>query len=657
MSQTPKENNLFIDFPPVSKAEWEKKILEDLNTGSYQDKLAWKTMEGFTAPPFSHRTDLESLNTDELNISVRPGWRICQHIHEVEPGLANKSIQKAIENGTDTVSFLCRATPNVGLLGGDMTGLQVQAMQDFKTLIDGVQLNKTGLFFDSGMTTPALVAMLKESGQKPGSAFFTFDPFTYTAAHGRLPVPEPEIKQLIRQLIGNGLWKTLCADALFYRNSGATLVQEVGIALALASEFIAVVPEKDRQKTVDSLFVRLSAGSLYFPEIAKFRAIRMLWKTLLEAYGLQTYSALELHAETSRFNKTVSDSYNNILRLTTEAMAASAGGADTLLVHPYDEQFKTPGQFSRRISRNIQHILNEEAYFSNVADPAAGSYYIEQLTDTIAEESWSYFQFIEKQGGVLEALKGNFIQESIESSKQEKLKAYNEQKKVLVGTNHYTNPDEELPGSLQKSEFTNSLQVTEGTFNIDKNNLSHSLQKAFQNGATVGDVAESFLNPQKVLYPSLIEFNAGMVFDSIRLKTKEFSQKDGKKPLAVTVPVGDKKWRNARANFAKNFLGCAGFNVASSPGFDSLREAEDQIKNNAHIYILCSSDKEYDDLVEPFCKTFGTRGNLLIIAGNPGEFESKYRKAGIDYFIHRNSDIAGTLQSIQEQLFQPEKTS
>lgn len=118
-----------------------------------------------------------------------------------------------------------------------------------------------------------------------------------------------------------------------------------------------------------------------------------------------------------------------------------------------------------------------------------------------------------------------------------------------------------------------------------------------------------------------------------------------------------KKWRNARANFAKNFLGSAGFNVASSPGFDTLQEAEEQIKKDADIYVLCSSDKEYADLVELFCETFGTDDNLLVLAGNPGEHESSYRKTGIDYFIHRNSDITGTLQKIQDQLFQPEKTS
>lgn len=658
MSEPKRVNNLFSDFPPVNKAEWEQKISEDLNTDNYLHRLAWKTMEGFTAPPFSHGSDFESLNPEELiSLSPGPGWKICQHIYKTEPGSANRAIKEAIDSGAAIASILCQATPNVGLLGGDMTGLQIQSQENFEALIDEIQPNNTGLFFDSGMTSPALLAMLKQSGHNPTSAFFTFDPFTYTASHGRLPVPEPEFNNLISQLIGYGSWKTLCADALFYRNAGATLVQEVGIAIALASEFIASVPENDRQNAVNALFVRLSTGSLYFPEIAKFRAIRILWKTLLEAYGVETGHTLHLHAETTRFNKTVSDPYNNLLRLTTEAMAAAAGGADTLLVYPYDEHFKTPDQFSGRISRNIQHILNEEAYFSNVSDPAAGSYYIEQLTDIIAEESWSYFQFIEKQGGVLEALKGNFIQESIASSKQEKMQAFAEQNKVLVGTNHYTNPDEDLPESLQKSEFTNSLRVSDDNFDIDKNNLIDSLRKAFQDGAFVGDVAENFLDPQKVLYPSLTEFRAGMMFDSIRFKTKQYSQQNGKKPLAVTVPVGDKKWRNARANFTKNFLGSAGFNVASSPGFDTLQEAEEQIKKDADIYILCSSDKEYADLVEPFCETFDADGNLLVLAGNPGEHESSYRKAGINHFIHRNSDMPGTLQKIQDQLFQPEETS
>ena len=652
MPKSKTAKNLFSDFPPVSKSEWEKKISEDLDTDNYKKKLTWNTFEGFTAPPFAHSEDMDTLSTGEIiSISIKPGWKICQHISETDPENANKSIKEALENGVDILAIKCRATPNVGMLGGDMSGTQIQNQAGFSSLMNGITLKNRGLFFDSGMTTPALLAMLEKSEQKPSSAYFTFDPFTYTANHGRLPVPEPEISQLIQQISGASPWQTLCADALFYRNSGATLVQEVGLALAIVSEFLASVPETDRAKVADSLFVRLSAGPLYFPEIAKFRAIRLLWKTLLEAYELDSHIPLHIHAETTRENKTVTDSYNNLLRLTTEAMAASTGGVDSLLIHPYDDHFKKTGDFSKRISRNIHHILNEESYFSKVSDPASGSYYIEQLTDSIAEQGWSYFQFIEKQGGVLKALKGNFIQESIESSKAGKAEAYAQQKKVLVGTSQYTNSEEELPDSFNNSEFTDSLSLSDDDYAIDKKNLIPSLQNAFNEGAYIGDVVQNFLNPQKVLYPTLTEFRAGLMFDTIRLKTEKNSHGKGDKPLAVIVPIGDNKWRQARANFAKNFLASAGFNIATSLGFESLNEAKNEIVRGAEMYVLCSSDKEYPELIESFCNEFGDSSNLLILAGNPGDNESDYRDAGIDYFIHRDSDMPNILQKIQDQLF------
>ena len=658
MSHSKTSNELFSDFPPISKSEWEQKISEDLNIDDYKKKLYWNTFEGFEAPPFAHSEDLKALNPGEiLSTSFSPGWKICQHIGETDPESANKSIKEAFENGSNAVSIKCRATPDTGLLGGDFTGTQIQNRDNFDSLLTGISLNNRGLFFDSGMTTPALLAMLGQSDHQPESAFFTFDPFTYTATHGRLPVPEPEIKELVQALCNSSHHKTLCTDALFYRNSGATIVQETGLALAIASEFIASVPESDRQKAADSLFVRVSSGSLYFPEIAKFRAIRLLWKTLLKGYGLNSSLELHIHAETTRQNKTITDSYNNMLRITTEAMAASTGGVNSLIVHPYDEHFNAPGDFSKRISRNIQHILNEESHFSKVSDPAAGSYYIEKLTDTIAKEGWSYFQFIEKQGGVIKALQGNFIQESIETSKQEKLQAYTQQKKVLVGTSQYANPEEELPESTLPANFTDSMQINDDEFTVEKENLISSLQKAFKDGAHVGDVISSFLNPQKVLYPSLSEFRAGSMFDSIRLNTEKYSDKNGRKPLAAVVPVGDKKWRQARANFAKNFLASAGFNVAASFGFDSFDEAKNEIEKGADMYVLCSSDKEYIELAEPFCNEFGDSSALMILAGNPGNNEARYRGAGIDYFIHRDSDMPGTLQKIQEQLLKTEATS
>lgn len=658
MSEPKSENKLFSDFPPVSKSEWEQKILEDLNTDNYKKKLYWDTLEGFAAPPFSHSEDLEALNPEDIvRTPVNPGWKICQHIGETDPESANKSIKEAFKNGADIVRIKCRATPDAGQLGGDFTGTQIQNLDNFDSLFTGISLKNRGLFFDSGMTTPALLAMLGQSDHQPESAFFTFDPYTYTATHGRLPVPETEIKDLVQALCNASSHKTLCADALFYRNSGATIVQEVGLVIAIASEFIASVPESDREKAADSLFVRVSSGTLYFPEVAKFRAIRLLWNTLLKGYGLNSSRQLHIHAESTRQNKTITDSYNNMLRLTTEAMAASAGGVNSLLIHSYDEHFKEPGEFSKRISRNIQHILNEESHFSKVSDPAAGSYYIEKLTDIIAKEGWSYFQFIEKQGGVLKALKGNFIQESLETSKQEKLQAYAQQKRVLVGTSQYANPEEELPESTVPANFTDSMQISDDEFTVEKENLISSLQNAFKAGAFVGDVISSFLSPQKVLYPSVTEFRVGSMFDSIRLATEKYSGNNGKKPLAAVVPVGDKKWRQARATFAKNFLATAGFNVAASFGFDSFDEAKKEIEREADMYVLCSSDKEYPELAEPFCNEFRDSSTLLILAGNPGNNEAVYRAAGIDYFIHRDSDMPGTLQKIQEELFKTEAIS
>jgi methylmalonyl-CoA mutase len=184
-------------------------------------------------------------------------------------------------------------------------------------------------------------------------------------------------------------------------------------------------------------------------------------------------------------------------------MSAVLGGGDQLMVHPNDVLESTPGEFSRRIARNVQYILRDESNFDKVADTSAGSDYIENLTSTIAKEVWEYFQTIEKEGGVVQSLKNGSIQEVINRSKKEREEAVNRGKKILVGTNYYANAEEELPDSTDSASFADSLELTDYEFNESGDHLIKSLQQAFKKGATVGDVIESMLKPKKVLFQTV----------------------------------------------------------------------------------------------------------------------------------------------------------
>lgn len=231
---------------------------------------------------------------------------------------------------------------------------------------------------------------------------------------------------------------------------------------------------------------------------------------------------------------------------------------------------------------------------------------------------------------------------------------YAERRRVLVGTNQFPNPVEELPDTPYQADSVTSLSLSGETYNSDKNNIIPSLKAIFMKGATVGDIIPAILSPQKVLYPVIEPYHAGRVFEQIRLKTKQISHQKSYIPVVVLVPVGDAKMRKARASFAQNALGCAGFKIIQPLGYTTVKEAKTDLKETeADIYVLCSSDAEYETLAPSFCETFSGSTNLLILAGDP-EKHKQFRKNGIDYFIHSGMDLPEFLYKLQQQLFDTE---
>lgn len=646
------------DFEPVRKIEWEKKIKEDLKGTDYKAKLFWDSHEGFTAAPFYTREDLQNLEHDAKDaVLKKSGWTCCEPIYETTPEKANKAIKKAVRKGSGSFCVQSKSSWKSGNLGGDMHGTQLQKELDFDQLMDGFDDDSVEFTFDLGMTTPALVAMMRNHPNEFTNPKFIFDPFTYIAERGRMPLGEKKLKAIVNELAAQKDYKTLCADGLFYHRAGATIVQELGLALATASEFLSLIDKKNKKNAANTIFVRLAAGPLYFPEIAKFRAIRILWNQLMKAYGFENPPELTVIAETSKTNKTITDQHNNLIRTITESMSAVLGGVDQLMVHPYDILESTPGEFSRRIARNVQYILRDESHLDKVADPSAGSYYIENLTTSIAKEAWEYFQTIEKEGGIVQSLKNGSIQEVINRSKKEREDAVNRGKKVLVGTNYYANAEEDLPDTISPPSFTDSLELTDFEFKQTNGTFIKALQRAFKKDATVGDVIQSMLKPGKVLYQTVEETRLGSIFDEIRLRTKSLMEETGIEPVVHLVPVGDEKWRNARATFSHNTLGCGGFKMDHPPagGYDSIDDAAEKIETGeADIFVLCSSDKEYEELVEPFCNAFSEKG-ICILAGHPGDNEETYRNAGMDIFIHKGMNIPAVLLDIQNDLFEMEE--
>lgn len=360
------------------------------------------------------------------------------------------------------------------------------------------------------------------------------------------------------------------ADLL--QDAGANAVQELAIALAEGVEQFAEAP-----RPMEFVF---AVGANYFFEIAKLRAARILWAQAAAAFNAP--GGVTIHARTTRIDKSVYDVYTNLLRATTEAMSAAIGGCDTLAVEAFG--------YSPHLAVNVHRVLREEAHLDAVADPAAGSYYIEVLTDALARAAWKLFQEIEGAGGYSAATASGFVEKQLETSRAEKRKAVAYRRRTLVGVNNYPNVKEKLPRA--------------------------------QTPAPLG--------PE--------EFRLAEPFERIRERTARHAAKTGRYPEVLLLKRGDVKMRMARANFSFNFFGCAGFDIV---------ESEEYAGSGADLIVLCSSDAEYLEIAREVCAAVKVP---VIVAGNPKEQAERLQAAGVQGFIHMGSDAVAVLTEWQDRL-------
>lgn len=319
---------------------------------------------------------------------------------------------------------------------------------------------------------------------------------------------------------------------------------------------------------------------------------------------------MNIHCVTGRWNKTVYDPHVNMLRTQTEAMSAILGGADSLTVEPYDTVFRQPDEFSERIARNQQLILKEEAYFDKVSDPAAGSYYIENLTNLIAENAWKLFVKTEESGGFLEALKAGTIQKDIAVSADKRKKDAASGKLILLGTNQYPDNNESVPEKVEEKILFGERQFEE-------------------------DLA---VDP-------VIPFRAASGYEKLRIAV----ERSGRRPSVFLFKIGNMAMRKARSRFSFNFFACAGYRIIDNNGFASVPEGvKAALESKAEIVVICSSDEEYPSIA-PEANEMLKGKAIVVIAGNPPSIE-ELKSKGLDLYIHMRSDVTETLEYFNTRL-------
>ncbi|MCD7709750.1 MAG: methylmalonyl-CoA mutase small subunit [Porphyromonadaceae bacterium] len=605
---------LFDQFPPISTQEWKEKVIADLKGADFEKKLVWRTNEGFNVQPMYRTEDIAGMDS----VNSLPGeypyvrgtkcnneWLIRQDIEVENPQEANRKALELLGKGVTSLGFK---------IGKDLI-----SRENISLLLKGINAEKVELNFlscgkASAEIAKVLVSYLKAEGVDLNAVkgSINFDPFKRILNHGcNVPQYVEMAEQVVKEVTELPHYRVLMVDAAMLNNAGSYISQELGFALAWGNEWLTALTDKGL--SVDEVASRIKfnfgISSNYFMEIAKFRAARMLWAQIVSAYkpAKECATKIKMHAQTSQFNMTIYDAYVNLLRSQTETMSATLAGVDSITVTPFDIAYKHPDDFSERIARNQQLLLKEESHFNKIVDPAGGSYYIETLTASIAEEAWKLFLEVEVAGGFYAALQTGFVQNAVNASADARRTAIARRKEVLLGTNQYPKLQETAHEKVEK-EAAHSCCCHQDKEGAPELPFLHTVRGASD-------------------------------FEALRLAT----EKSTKSPKVFLLTIGNLAMRLARAQFSENFFGCAGYEIIDNLGFETVQAGIDAaLKAKADIVVLCSSDDEYAMLAPEAYKLLDGKA-IFVVAGAP-ECTEALKAQGITRFINVRSNVLETLK-------------
>ncbi|MDP5105355.1 MAG: methylmalonyl-CoA mutase subunit beta [Polaribacter sp.] len=587
-----KNKALFSDFPPVSAEQWMERVTADLKGADFDKKLVWNNLTGINfQPSYSIESKITKLQNTGQNSQSLVNYR---SIAVCCAKSGNDSALKAIEEGINGIIF------------------QLITIVPVEELLNGIDLNKISvsfkLFNNTVSFTTNLVAFAKGKNLKGYIDTNLISSYVTTGSlNENLIDVTAELVTLTKDFPN---FKVITISGTEYLDSGANQVQEIAYTLSSLVFLIEKIADKgiSVQDIFDNLNFNLAIGLEYFIEIGKFRAFNNLLAEVAAKYGVIDFSNT-ITAKTSIWSKSVTDAETNLLRCTTEAMAAILGNVDGVLIDPYDKEFKKPSDFSSRIAGNITTILKEESYFGKVSNPVDGSYYIEEVSSKIAEKALELFKAIEAEGGFYTAFENEKIQQQIAEIRLKKLKLISQRRTPMVGINKYPNLMETVDATL----------------------------------LSAGAIA----NP-KVLTPR----RASLEIEAIRKTTEEFVLATKKRPIVELSSYGNLTMRKARAAFAYDFIGVSGYNVLQEKSFESAEKAAElSAKSDSSVVVMCSSDEDYNETALAFVKTFRALNStkVLLIAGAPTNMD-ELSEAGLDGCVNLRSDVIATISSIQSKV-------
>ena len=612
------KEKLFSEFAPVSTEEWMAKITADLKGVPFEKKLVWKTGEGFNVNPFYRAEDIEGLKTTEALPGEFPyvrgtkkdnDWKVRQNIEVCCFKGANEKALDLLTKGVTSLGFIIK---------GDEVN-----EENIATLLEGICPASVELNFNTcNCKAEKLIGILADYFKGKGVdaekcyGSVNYDAFKKPLVKGKENSEWVEGAAAVLKA-GQALpnYRVLAVNAFLFNNAGAYISQELGYALAWGNELMAKLTEAGftADEVAKKIKFNFGISSNYFMEIAKFRAARWLWAEIVAAYKPACECACKMvaHAQTSEWNMTVYDAHVNLLRSQTEAMSAALAGVDSITVRPFDKIYQTPDDFSERIARNQQLLLKEECHLDKVVDPSAGSYYVEVLTNSLADVAWKLFLEVEEKGGFSVAVNAGEIQNAVNASNVARKKAVATRREILLGSNQYPNFTEVAADKIQEKG------------------------SCCCGGGHCGEAT----------IPALDFSRGASEFEALRMTT----EKSGKTPKVFMLTIGNLAMRLARSQFSANFFGCAGYKIIDNLGFDTVEAGvEAAVKAGAEIVVLCSSDDEYAEFAPAAYKALAGRAEF-VVAGAPACADD-LKAQGIDQFVNVKSNVLETLKAFNAKL-------
>ena len=616
-------------------------------------------------------------------------WGIAQACDETLPAENNELLRHEHDKGATIYHIVLDTASRAGVDArqaeavGD-TGTSVTTVEDMHVLLTGLDLAKFPLYVYAGANAVPLLALVAAARRASGEdmaqvrGIVGADPIGALAADGKLPA---SLDAHYDSLAAAARWATVNAPHLrtvfvrsdVYSNGGANDVQEVASVLATATAYLRALCE--RGLTIDEAASQIafafSMGANFFLQIAKLRAVRPLWAQIVGAFGGSAEAQkMRIHARPALFFKTIYDPYVNMLRNTTEIFSGVVGGIDSFESAPFDEPIRKGDEFSRRIARNVQIMLQEEFGLLQPIDPAGGSWAVETLTRQMKEKIWAEFQRIEKEGGIVAALRAGSLQESVAAVLAARFKNADLRRDRIVGNNMYPNMTETLLET--RAEDTAALKA-QRTADIDAYlsdidvkhrdealaslRQAHSVDNAVEAalaGATIAELMTAVTEGNGAeTVTAIAPHRWSERFEALRQRTEEYKAEKNDNVKIFLANMGPIPQHKARADFTTGFLQVGAFEVLGNDGFKTVEEAADAARaSGADAVVICSTDATYPEIVPalaPKLHEVLPKARVFLAGAAPKDLLETYKEAGIDEYISVRANCYEILESLQKQ--------